>query len=158
MADLSETGKLTSIAMPKWRATCWFRAQSTPSCGVRLKATIVSVEEWTYDFGPQRFLRIFTFRNGRLASDETTEDFYHGGRSVRAKRIPPDIREPALRKLDWLDHARSLQDLRMPPSNHLEALKGKPHGFHSIRISERWRIVFRCDEGDAFDVRIVDYH
>ncbi len=87
-----------------------------------------------------------------------TEDFYHGVRSARARRIPTEIRSTALRKLDWLDHAKSLDDLRSPPSNRLEALKGKRKSYHSIRVNEQWRIVFRWKHGDAYNVEIADYH
>jgi proteic killer suppression protein len=87
-----------------------------------------------------------------------TEDLYHGIRSARVRRIPSDIRAPALRKLDRLDHARTLDDLRSPPGNRLEALKGDRKGWHSIRINDQWRIVFRWLKGDAHDVAIVDYH
>lgn len=64
----------------------------------------------------------------------------------------------ARRKLLYLHRARVLQDLRVPPGNRLEALKGDRRGQHSIRINERWRICFRWQEGDAYDVEIIDYH
>lgn len=57
-----------------------------------------------------------------------------------------------------LNAAYQLDDLRSPPGNRLEALKGDLKGFHSIRINEQWRVIFRWDSGDAFDVQIVDYH
>ena len=64
----------------------------------------------------------------------------------------------ARRKLLYLHRARSLQDLRVPPGNRLEALKGDRKGQHSIRINDRWRICFVWTRGDAYDVEIVDYH
>ncbi len=64
----------------------------------------------------------------------------------------------ALRKLRILDAAMSLNDLRVPPGNRLERLRGERAGQHSIRINDHWRICFRWDEGDAHDVEIVDYH
>jgi proteic killer suppression protein len=64
----------------------------------------------------------------------------------------------ARRKLLYLHRARSLSDLRVPPGNRLEALKGDRKGQHSIRINDRWRICFVWREGDAYDVEIVDYH
>ena len=64
----------------------------------------------------------------------------------------------ARRKLLYLNHARLLHDLRVPPGNRLEALKGKRKGQHSIRINDQWRICFVWRRGDAFDVEIVDYH
>ncbi len=68
------------------------------------------------------------------------------------------IERIARRKLLFLHRARSLQDLRVPPGNRLEELKGDRKGQHSIRINDRWRICFVWTEGDAFDVEIVDYH
>ena len=65
---------------------------------------------------------------------------------------------PARRKLLYLHRARTLQDLKVPPGNHLEALKRDRIGQHSIRINDQWRICFRWREGDAYDVEIVDYH
>ena len=65
---------------------------------------------------------------------------------------------PARRKLELLDSAVSLEDLRSPPGNRLEALRGDRAGQHSIRINDQWRICFRWSSGDAFDVEIVDYH
>jgi proteic killer suppression protein len=67
------------------------------------------------------------------------------------------IERPARRKLQLLDAARDLDDLRVPPGNRLEALRGDRVGQHSIRINDQWRICFRWDEG-AHDVEIVDYH
>ena len=64
----------------------------------------------------------------------------------------------ARRKLMYLHRARSLRDLRVPPGNRLEALKGDRKGQHSIRINDQWRICFSWRDGDAFDVEIVDYH
>ena len=94
----------------------------------------------------------------RSFGDKATEDLYHGQRSARAQRLPREIQKSALVKLDWIEHAKTLQDLRVPLSNHLEALKGKLHGYHSVRINKQWRIVFRWTAGDAYDVKIVDYH
>jgi proteic killer suppression protein len=65
---------------------------------------------------------------------------------------------PARRKLLYLHRARTLQDLAVPPGNHLEALKKDRAGQHSIRINDQWRICFRWADGDAYDVEIVDYH
>lgn len=68
------------------------------------------------------------------------------------------VQKVALRKLIVVDAATSLQDLRLPPGNRLEKLSGNRSGQHSIRINEQWRICFRWEQGDAFDVEIVDYH
>ena len=64
----------------------------------------------------------------------------------------------ALRKLRMLDAAEKLDDLRVPPGNRLERLRGDRSGQHSIRINDQWRICFRWQAGDAYDVEIVDYH
>jgi proteic killer suppression protein len=68
------------------------------------------------------------------------------------------IERPARRKLLYLNQARLLQDLLVPPGNRLEALKGDRRGQHSIRINDQWRICFRWSQGHAYDVEIVDYH
>ena len=74
------------------------------------------------------------------------------------KGFPPDLVKVARRKLFMLDNARSLEDLRAPPANRLEALKADRTGQHSIRINDQFRICFRWVENDAEDVEIVDYH
>jgi proteic killer suppression protein len=75
-----------------------------------------------------------------------------------SRRLPPAIQRLAQRKLAILDAAESLEDLRIPPSNHLEKLLGDRKGQHSIRINERWRICFEWHDGDAYHLEIVDYH
>ena len=74
------------------------------------------------------------------------------------RRLGADIQRTALRKLRMLNRAETLQDLRVPPANRLEALRGDRGGQHSIRINDRWRICFRWKQGDAYEVEIVDYH
>ncbi|MEX0875763.1 MAG: type II toxin-antitoxin system RelE/ParE family toxin [Actinomycetota bacterium] len=90
--------------------------------------------------------------------DYATKALFHGTDGRRTRRIPADVRAVALRKLDMLNAAARLMDLRSPPGNRLEALKGDRKGMHSIRVNDQWRIVFRWDESDAHDVSIVDYH
>lgn len=75
-----------------------------------------------------------------------------------SRRLPPDIQATARRKLRMLNNAQSLDDLRAPPANRLEALRGDRKGQHSIRINDQWRLCFRWQVVDAFDVAIVDYH
>ena len=82
--------------------------------------------------------------------------FLHGQGSAKAPWSA--VRNVAQRKLDMLDYASRLEDLRAPPGNRLEALKGKLFGFYSIRINDQWRIVFRWTEHGPSDVDIVDYH
>lgn len=91
---------------------------------------------------------IRTFRDPRTESLFNDEDVSR----FRA------IERVARRKLLYLHRARRLEDLRVPPGNRLEALKGDRKGQHSIRINDQWRICFRWKDGDAFDVEIVDYH
>ena len=90
--------------------------------------------------------------------DRATEELFHGrtGRAIR--RIPPELRRIAVRKLDMLNAASSLGDLRMPPGNRLEVLRGDLQGLHSIRINDQWRVVFKWQGSDAHEVRIADYH
>ncbi|MFN0315691.1 MAG: type II toxin-antitoxin system RelE/ParE family toxin [Burkholderiales bacterium] len=88
-------------------------------------------------------------------SDAETERFYTTGKS---RYLPPEIRTRATRRLIQLNASTRLEDLRLPPSNHLEALRGDRRGQWSIRVNEQWRICFRFENGDAFDVVIVDYH
>ncbi len=74
------------------------------------------------------------------------------------KKLGSDVQRTGLRKLRMLDAATILDDLRVPPGNRLERLKGDRDGQHSIRISKQWRVCFRWRSGDAYDVEIVDYH
>jgi len=76
----------------------------------------------------------------------------------RSRRLPQHIQQLARRKLRMLNNARSLDDLRIPPANRLERLKGDRAGQYSIRINDQWRIYFVWKRGDALDVEIVDYH
>jgi toxin HigB-1 len=91
----------------------------------------------------------------RSFGDSETERFYTSGSS---RRLPRDILRRAIMRLGQLNAATRLEDLRLPPSNRLEALKGNRRGQHSIRVNDQWRICFRFDNGDAFDVEITDYH
>jgi proteic killer suppression protein len=88
-------------------------------------------------------------------ADRRTTAVFHG---LVPKGFPPTIAERAQTKLAALDAAASLEDLRAPPGNRLEALKGARRGQHSIRINARWRICFVWRDGDAHGVEIVDYH
>ena len=88
-------------------------------------------------------------------ADRDTERFYETGKS---KKVPSTIQKVALRKLDYLHAALVLEDLRVPPGNMLEQLKGSLQGKYSIRINKQYRIVFLFENGNAYDVEIVDYH
>lgn len=84
-----------------------------------------------------------------------TEKIWEGEISLK---LPPDIQKTARRKLRMLNNSHDLDDLRMPPANRLEALKGDRKGQYSIRINAQWRICFEWSDGDCYNVQIVDYH
>ena len=88
-------------------------------------------------------------------ADRHTQELYATGKS---KRIPADIAKRAARKLEYVDLAKRLDDLKVPPGNRLHALEGNRKGQHSISINDQWRICFRFADGDAYDVEICDYH
>ena len=92
---------------------------------------------------------IKTFANRR------TLDLFLNG---KAKRFPADITASAVRKLEYVDLATKLDDVRVPPGNRLHALKDDRKGQHAISINDQWRICFRFLDGDAFDVEVCDYH
>jgi proteic killer suppression protein len=94
----------------------------------------------------------------RSFGNKSTEDFYHGRRTAHSRKIVSTIRATALRKLDIINAAFNLDDLRSPPGNHLEKLSGNLIGYHSIRINQQWRIIFKWQNGGAEDVKIIDYH
>ncbi|MGQ4659603.1 type II toxin-antitoxin system RelE/ParE family toxin [Lysobacter sp. F6437] len=91
----------------------------------------------------------------RNFADKEAEKIWDGSPS---RRLPASIQQVARRKLRMLNSAFILDDLRIPPANRLEALKGSRRGQHSIRINDQWRVCFRWKDGDAHDVEIVDYH
>jgi len=91
-------------------------------------------------------------------ADRATEALYHGEVAGLVRRFPPAIRASALRKLDMLNAAHVLLDLRSPPGNRLEALRGDLARRHSIRVNDQWRIVFRWTARGPEDVRLTDYH
>ncbi len=84
-----------------------------------------------------------------------TEKIWDG---ERVRKIPFEIQSIGRRKLRMLNNSQSLLDLRIPPSNKLEKLKGNPKDYHSIRINDQWRIIFIWDNNNAYDVSIIDYH
>lgn len=90
--------------------------------------------------------------------DKRTEDLFQGISSRETRKFPADLIKVAVRKLDMLNAAYQLEDLRSPPGNRLEALKGDLKGFYSIRINDQWRIIFKWQNGNVLAVKIVDYH
>ncbi len=94
---------------------------------------------------------IVSFRDGWL------QDFFVD--DVRARKIPPDLESRVFRKLQMIDDATTDQDLRVPPSNHFEKLRGQLEAFHSIRVNKQWRLIFRWDggKGEANDLYLDDH-
>ena len=88
-------------------------------------------------------------------ADKRTQELYATG---RAKRFPPDVAKRAARKLEYIDLAACLDDLKVPPGNRLHELERDRNGQHSISVNDQWRICFRFANGDAYDVEITDYH
>ncbi|WP_300085888.1 type II toxin-antitoxin system RelE/ParE family toxin [uncultured Nitrosomonas sp.] len=88
-------------------------------------------------------------------ADCITRELYATG---KAKRLPPDIAKRASRKLEYVNLATCLEDLKVPPGNRLHALGGNREGQYSISINDQWRICFHFLEGDAYDVEVCDYH
>lgn len=90
--------------------------------------------------------------------DKVTEALFHNENPAQWRRLPREIVRRAAQQLDMLNAARSLHDLRSPPGNRLELLRGDLAGLHSIRVNDQWRIVFRWQGTDALEVRLTDYH
>ena len=90
--------------------------------------------------------------------NKLAEDLFYDKVSRETRRFPNELRRTARRKLLYLNDAAELKDLRAPPGNRLEALKGDLKGFHSIRINDQWRVVFNWQSGSPIDVQIIDYH
>jgi proteic killer suppression protein len=88
-------------------------------------------------------------------ADKRTQELYCKGTS---RRFPADVAPRAARKLEYVNLAEQLEDLRVPPGNRLHPLSGNRLGQHSISINDQWRICFRFDDGDAYDVEVCDYH
>lgn len=91
-------------------------------------------------------------------SNKLAEDLFDDKKSKEVRSFPPELHRKARMKLLYLHEAEDLNDLKVPPGNKLEALKGDYSGFHSIRINDQWRLVFRWKDGNAADVSIIDYH
>lgn len=89
------------------------------------------------------------------SAEKETEKVYNG---LFSKKLPQSIQQVALRKLIMIDNAGCLEDLRVPPADHLEALQGDRAGQYSIRINDQYRICFKVDADNFYDVKIVDHH
>jgi len=88
-------------------------------------------------------------------ADKETQQLFIKGKS---RRLPPDLVRRAIRRLEYINLAKDVNDLSIPPSNRLHALQGDREGQYSISINDQWRICFRFVDGDAYDVEITDYH
>ncbi|MBP9706501.1 MAG: type II toxin-antitoxin system RelE/ParE family toxin [Oligoflexales bacterium] len=93
-----------------------------------------------------------------FANAGTEDIFLLASTKASRKVLPIKLHPIAKRKLNWINDATKLQDLKAPPSNHLEKLSGNLSGFHSIRINDQYRIIFEWDNGNAKNVEIMDYH
>ncbi len=87
--------------------------------------------------------------------DKESEKIWNG---IRSKKLPSEIQNVARRKLRMLNNAQDVNDLRVPPANRLEKLKGNSKNYYSIRVNNQWRIIFQWRNNDAYIVKIVDYH
>jgi proteic killer suppression protein len=94
----------------------------------------------------------------RTLADATTRDIWNGVNSKAARRIPRELWPIVHRKLDQIDAATRLDDLKVPPGNRLHALAGDLREFRAVRVNDQYRIVFRFEGADAFEVRCTDYH
>ena len=88
-------------------------------------------------------------------SEKETEKIWAG---VQSRKYPVSMQNIARRKLRMINNAQNINDLRVPPANHLEKLTGNLRGFYSIRINKQWRIIFTWKSSNAYEVQIVDYH
>jgi len=86
------------------------------------------------------------------------EDLFYDKTSKEVRKFPPELRRAARRKLLYLHDVSDLMDLRVPPGNRLQALKGELKGYFSIQINDQWRLIFRWESGNVKDVQVTDYH
>ena len=87
--------------------------------------------------------------------DKESEKIWNG---IRSKKLPNEIQEIARRKLRMMNNAQDVNDLRIPPANRLEKLKGNHEAYYSIRVNNQWRIIFQWLNNDCYHVQIIDYH
>lgn len=88
-------------------------------------------------------------------TDKEAEKIWIG---IPSQKLPPKIQNVTRRKLRMINNAQTINDLRIPPANHLEKLSGNLEGFYSIRINKQWRVIFKWNNDNAFEVKIIDYH
>jgi toxin HigB-1 len=87
--------------------------------------------------------------------DKETEKIWNG---IQSRKLPSEIQNVARRKLRMINNAQNINDLRIPPANHLEKLSGNFSGLYSIRINNQWRIIFNWENENTYEVQIIDYH
>ncbi len=90
--------------------------------------------------------------------NQLAQDLFEDKKSKHTRGFPSELYRVARRKILYLHDADNLTDLEIPPGNRLEALKGDLHGFHSIRINDQWRVIFKWSDGGASHVKVLDYH
>jgi proteic killer suppression protein len=90
--------------------------------------------------------------------NQLAQDLFDDKATKNTRRFPPELYRAARRKILYLHDADELKDLRIPPGNRLEALKGDLNGFHSIRINDQWRLIFKWSGNGASEVKVLDYH
>jgi len=88
-------------------------------------------------------------------ADKQTQQLFLTG---KARRVPPDVAKRAARKLEQINAAARVEDLKVPPGNRLHSLEGDRRGLHSISVNDQWRICFRFKDGEVYDVEFCDYH
>ncbi len=93
-----------------------------------------------------------------IFANKLAEDLFENRNSKEVRSFPGELHRAARRKILYLHEASELVDLKVPPGNKLEALKGDRTGFHSLRINDQWRLIFRWNNGNAADVSVEDYH
>lgn len=91
-------------------------------------------------------------------ANDLAEDLFEDRKTKSTRSFPPELHRVAQRKLQYLHEAAELNDLKVPPGNKLETLRGKREGFYSIRINDQWRLIFQYNNGIATEVSIEDYH
>lgn len=97
----------------------------------------------------------YTYRTIKTFADKQTQQLYLTG---KARRVPPDVAKRAARKLEQVNAVTRVEDLKVPPGNRLHPLEDDRHGQHSISVNDQWRICFRFEDGDVYDVEFCDYH
>jgi toxin HigB-1 len=90
--------------------------------------------------------------------NQLAEDLYDDKKTKATRHFPAELLRAARRKLLYLHDADQLSDLKVPPGNHLEALKGSLKAYYSIRINDQWRVIFQWKDNGAYDVQVLDYH